>query len=141
MPSILVHDLRATQKRAQAVRVYLWSWHRATAWRRVHAVMQEAGITGPQACPKALRHSFGIRAVNAGIPLNMVQKWLGDAQLSTTAIYADAVGAEEQAIAAKMWGRPYLIHTITCIVQVVAGLLQAGRLRLSHMLFLPLFLS
>ncbi|MDT8873452.1 hypothetical protein RAA17_25850 [Komagataeibacter rhaeticus] len=29
------------------------------------------------------------------MPLNMVQKWLGHAQLSTTAIYADAVGAEE----------------------------------------------
>jgi site-specific recombinase XerD len=41
--------------------------------------------------------------VSAGIPLNMVQKWLGHAQLSTTAIYADAVGAEEQSIAARMW--------------------------------------
>jgi site-specific recombinase XerD len=28
----------------------------------------------------------------------MVQKWLGHAQLTTTAIYADAVGAEEQNI-------------------------------------------
>ncbi|WP_239021567.1 hypothetical protein [Novacetimonas cocois] len=37
------------------------------------------------------------------MPLNMVQKWLGHAQLSTTAIYADAVGAEEQDIARKMW--------------------------------------
>ncbi len=34
---------------------------------------------------------------------NMVQKWLGHAQLSTTAIYANAVGEEEQAIAARMW--------------------------------------
>jgi site-specific recombinase XerD len=33
-----------------------------------------------------------------------VQKWLGHAQLSTTAIYADAVGAEEQAIMARMCG-------------------------------------
>jgi hypothetical protein len=28
---------------------------------------------------------------------------LGHAQLTTTAIYADAVGEEEQSIAARMW--------------------------------------
>ena len=65
--------------------------------------MQAAGLDGVQACPKGLRHGFGVAAVSAGIPLNMVQKWLGHAQLSTTAIYADAVGAEEQSIAARMW--------------------------------------
>ena len=61
-----------------------------------------AGISGPQASPKGLRHGFGVAAVQAGSPLNMVQKWLGHTQLSTTAIYADAVGAEEQAIAERM---------------------------------------
>jgi len=34
----------------------------------------------------------------------MLQKWPGHAQISTAAIYADAVGKEEQAIAARMWG-------------------------------------
>ena len=43
-------------------------------------------------------------AVAAGIPLNLVQKWLGHAQFTTTAIYANAVGAEEQDIARRMWG-------------------------------------
>lgn len=38
-----------------------------------------------------------------GVPLHVLQKWLGHAQLSTTAIYADAVGKEEQDIAARMW--------------------------------------
>ena len=47
-----------------------------------------------------LGHSFGID----GVPLNLVQKWLGHAQLTTTAIYANAVGAEEQDIARRMWG-------------------------------------
>jgi site-specific recombinase XerD len=65
--------------------------------------MRAAGITGPQASPKGLRHGFGVQAVGKGIPLNMVQKWLGHAQLSMTAIYADAVGAEEHRIATKMW--------------------------------------
>jgi len=51
-----------------------------------------------------LRHGFGINATVNGVPLHMVQKWMGHAQLSTTAIYADAVGKEEQDIAARMWG-------------------------------------
>jgi integrase/recombinase XerD len=74
-----------------------------TGWRDVHAVMQVAGLEGPQASSKGLRHGFGVAAVTAGIPLNPVQKWLGHAQLTTTAIYADAVGAEEKDIARRMW--------------------------------------
>jgi len=68
--------------------------------------MREARQDGPQATPKGLRHGFGVAAAQAGIPLNMVQKWLGHAQLSTTAIYADAVGAEGHNIASRMWERP-----------------------------------
>ncbi|WP_284945040.1 tyrosine-type recombinase/integrase [Acidisoma cladoniae] len=75
-----------------------------TAWRQVHAVMEGAGLSGPHASPKRLRHGFGVAAVSAGISLNLVQKLLGHAQLSTTAIYADAVGAEEKDIARRMWG-------------------------------------
>ena len=74
-----------------------------TAWRRVTEVMEEVAVQGPHATPKGLRHGFGVAAVSAGIPLNMVQKWLGHAQLSTTAIYADAMGAEEQDITSRMW--------------------------------------
>ena len=74
-----------------------------TGWRAVHAVMKAAVLDGPQASPKGLRHGFGVAAVSAGIPLNLVQKWLGHAQLTTTAIYADAVGAEEKDIAQRMW--------------------------------------
>ena len=74
-----------------------------TAWRHVKAVMQAAGIRGTRASPKGLRHGFGVAAVQAHIPLNLLQRWLGHAQLSTTAIYAEAVGREEQDIAARMW--------------------------------------
>lgn len=74
-----------------------------TGWRAVHAVMTAAGLNGVHASSKGLRHGFGVAAVTAGIPLNMVQKWLGHAQLTMTAIYADAVGAEEKDIALRMW--------------------------------------
>jgi integrase/recombinase XerD len=55
------------------------------------------------ASPKGLRHGFGVTAVSKGIALNIVQKWLGHSQLATTAIYANAVGEEEQNIASRMW--------------------------------------
>ena len=100
----MVHGVREQQaKRGRGKGVRLWPWSRMTGWRAVHGVMEMAKLTGPHASPKGLRHGFGVAAVSAGIPLNLVQKWLGHAQLSTTAIYANAVGAEEMDIARRMW--------------------------------------
>ena len=100
----LVHGLRKLQARRDGGReCFLWTWSRTTAWRRVCEVMDDAKLAGVHASPKGLRHGVGVAAVQSGIPLNLVQRWLGHAQLSTTAIYADAVGPEEHAIAAKMW--------------------------------------
>lgn len=69
----------------------------------MHEVIEAAGIRDPHANPKGLRHSFGIAAIQANVPLNLVQKWLGHASLTTTALYADAVGPEGQSIAARRW--------------------------------------
>jgi len=100
----MVHDLRSAQKRKDRGRgVLLWDWSRGTAWTRVCEVMTAAGISGPHATPKGLRHGFGIKAVTSGVPLNVLQKWLGHAALSTTAIYADATGPEAKKIAERMW--------------------------------------
>lgn len=102
----MVHDINALQRRPdRGAGVRLWSWGRTTAWRRVRVVMDDAGLTGPHAMPKGLRHGVGITAVRSGVPLNLVQRWLGHAQISTTAaIYADAVdSSEEHAFAARMW--------------------------------------
>lgn len=100
----LVHDLGTLQARPDRGRgVRLWGWSRATAWRRVGEVMEAAGIAGIHATPKGLRHGFGIKAVTSDVPLNMAQKWLGHARLSTTAIYTNATGPEEKQIAERMW--------------------------------------
>ncbi len=83
----------------------LWSWSRMTGWRKVRAVMKEAGIAGgPHRAPKGLRHGFGVHAVGSGVPLNMLSKWMGHASLEVTAIYANATGKEERNIAERMWG-------------------------------------
>jgi integrase/recombinase XerD len=101
----MVHGFRELQaQRCKGRGVRLWPWSRMTGWRAVHAAMEATRLDGPHASLKGLRHGFGVSAVSAGIPLNLVQKWLGHAQLSTTAIYANAVGAEEKDIAKRMWG-------------------------------------
>lgn len=81
----------------------LWLITRMTAYRWICNAMDKAGISGPQASPKGLRHGFGVAAIHSGVPLNMVQRWLGHADIRTTAIYTYAVGPEERALASRMW--------------------------------------
>lgn len=82
----------------------LWMLSRSRAWQLVKAVMAEAGIAaGIHATPKGLRHGFGLHAIRSGVPLNLVQRWLGHARMETTAIYLQVMGVEEREIAARMW--------------------------------------
>jgi integrase len=83
----------------------LWGWSRSTAWKVVKSLMARAAIQpGPHMSPKGLRHAFGIEAIRCGIPLNLVQRWLGHAAIATTSIYTQALGAEERELAGRMWG-------------------------------------
>ena len=98
------HGIREAQKSKRQAAMPIWQLSRVRVWQIVKRIMIEAGIPdAPQRSPKGLRHGFGINATVNSIPLHMLQKWMGHAQLSTTAIYADAVGKEEQDIAARMW--------------------------------------
>lgn len=81
----------------------LWPWCRTTAWTNVKRVMRSAGIADAVCKPKALRHAFAIEAGQRGVPLNIVQRWLGHACIETTAIYASAVGKEERHLARLTW--------------------------------------
>lgn len=87
----------------------IWNWGRTTAWKHVKAVMQSAGIHGSLASPKAVRHGFGVNAIQTGVALNIVQRWMGHARIETTAIYADVIGEEERALAQRTWAtlRPF----------------------------------
>lgn len=101
----LVHGVRASQaskKKGKGQR--LWPWSRTTGWRLIKRVLREAGINdGQTATAKGLRHGFGVAGVQSNVPLNMIQKWLGHANINTTTIYTDAVGEEERDLAARLW--------------------------------------
>jgi len=81
----------------------LWPWCRTKAWNTVKEVMRDADIAQGLRKPKALRHSFAVEAGQRGIPLNIVQRWLGHARIETTAIYAGALGIEERKLARQAW--------------------------------------
>jgi site-specific recombinase XerD len=38
------------------------------------------------------RHTFVVKAIMSGVPLNVLQKWLGHASVFTTSIYAEITG-------------------------------------------------
>lgn len=97
--------LGASRSRRKAIsHRRLWDWSRTTGYRRIIEVMKLADIKeGAHHSPKGLRHGFGVHALNSGVPLNMLSKWMGHSSLEVTAIYANALGEEERAIASRMW--------------------------------------
>jgi integrase len=103
VPADLIEQLQAVHDLTNPL-AKLWPWSRSRAWRLVKMVMTAAGISqGLHATPKGLRHGFGVHAVRAGIPLNLVQRWMGHASMTTTAIYLQVVGTEERELAERMW--------------------------------------
>ncbi|MDN3277433.1 site-specific integrase [Frankia sp. RB7] len=81
----------------------LWPQHRVTGWRTIKQVMMYSQIVGRAACPRGLRHSFGVGTLQAGVPLNRVQSWLGHSRISTTAIYTAACGPEDIEFMRRFW--------------------------------------
>jgi len=105
LPLNFLKDLAYWFRRRSIEDIRLWPWSRMTGYRRICEVMDKAGIAGSYASPKGLRHGFGVRAIQANVPLTLVQRWLGHADIKTTAIYTSAMGPEEREIAARMWRR------------------------------------
>lgn len=101
----LVFAVREAQRKGPpACNEPLWPITRMTVYRHITHVMNAAIIPpGPHRSPKGLRHGFGVHAIASGIPLNILQKWMGHTSMETTAIYATPTGQEEYDIAGRMW--------------------------------------
>lgn len=103
VPLWLLDELAALS-RERDIHEPLWHLSRSWAWNLVKCVMRDAAIAkGLHATPKGLRHGYGLHAIRSGVPITLVQRWLGHVRLSTTAIYLQAMGDEEREIAARMW--------------------------------------
>lgn len=103
VPAELIRLMVSLPSQNQCVSDRYWTWSRMTGYRRIRDIMAIAGISGGYASPKGLRHAFGVRAVQSNIPLSLVQRWLGHADIKTTAIYTSVTGPEERDIASRMW--------------------------------------
>lgn len=51
-----------------------------------------AGIAPSRAHPHAFRHTYGRHAILSGVPINVLQQWMGHTQLSNTMIYVKLAG-------------------------------------------------
>lgn len=99
-----VFDLKLLQRKKRSDKQQrIWDWSRQNGYLAIKEIMYLADLQGIQATPKGLRHGFAIACLDKGIPLNMVQKWMGHAHITTTAIYANALGREERKLAARLW--------------------------------------
>ena len=101
VPNELIRLLLSERPSNPAERI--WKFSRVTAWKHVKTTMSAAGVPPYVARPRALRHAFGVAAVQQRIALSLVKKWLGHAKIETTAIYAEPVGEEERALARLTW--------------------------------------
>ena len=71
--------------------------------RAIKNVMVLAGVVGRQACPRGLRHGFGVGMLQSGTVLPIIQRWMGRSRLSTTAIHTNVCGSDENAFATRLW--------------------------------------
>ena len=72
-------------------------------WRRWKAALVGAGFSKDRAALRAIRHTCGTMLYRATKDLRLVQKHLGHARPTTTAIYADVLDEDIQAGVDRMW--------------------------------------
>jgi len=96
----LIRDLQGI---TQGKKGLVWTFCRRTGWRIVKSAMAKAGIEGAQACPKGLRHGFGVTNAMNNVPIEKISKWMGHSNIKTTMIYLNVVGEEEREFAKRGW--------------------------------------
>lgn len=78
---ILITTLNTQVKRQNQPKL-IWAMtdepvSRIKAYRWIKSVFHKCKLEGPHACPKGLRHGFGVHAICSGVQLHMVQRWMG----------------------------------------------------------------
>lgn len=101
VPDRLAKDLRLLASESKGER--LWDFSRTTGWRVIKGVMSDAGIAGIHATAKGLRHGFGVRGALGKVPVNVIQRWMGHSDPSTTAIYLAVRDDEERELIKRTW--------------------------------------
>ena len=96
------YSLKRLQRSGDAFR-RLWPWCRVTGWRIIRRACAVARVTGRRACPRGLRHGFGVGTLQNAVPLVLIQRLMGHAKLATTAIYLAVSGPDEALFLRQFW--------------------------------------
>ncbi len=97
------YDIRRLKMNQKNNKLTLFNFTDRTAKRYIKALMEKAGISGPQASAKGLRHAYGVAAVEAEIPITEIQDLLGHTYIETTKIYTQVKGIDRHQLISKMW--------------------------------------
>jgi len=67
---------------------------RQTAYFIVNRAVVGAGYEKDRAHPHVFRHSFAVHCILAGVPIVVLQQWLGHASIQNTLIYLQVLGRD-----------------------------------------------
>lgn len=81
----------------------IWGFGVRTLYNYVTRVMAAAGIDGPAASPKGLRHGFGVALALENVPASTIQQVLGHASIKNTLIYLDVHGEARRSLVGRAW--------------------------------------
>jgi integrase len=76
---------------------------RSTGWRIVKSALEHAGIEGPQATAKGLRHGCACAMILGGMDIYTLKTILGHERAETTAIYLQVKGQEAHELQMQYW--------------------------------------
>ena len=72
----------------------LFTFTRQTAHTIVRNAVISTGIEKERAHPHVFRHSFAVHCILSGVPIVVLQQWLGHANINNTLIYLQVLGRD-----------------------------------------------
>ncbi|SDF31599.1 tyrosine-type recombinase/integrase [Sporolituus thermophilus] len=80
----------------------LFKFKRVTAYLYIRNLCREAGINDDRAHPHTCRHTFAIVNLAQGVPVTVVQEWLGHANILNTLIYTRILAQHSRGFAEQV---------------------------------------
>lgn len=71
-----------------------WTWTRRFAHSICHRALIAVGVESQRSNPRALRHGFAVNCGFHGVPIQVIQQWLGHADAKTTSIYMQIIARD-----------------------------------------------
>jgi len=119
--ALRMEDLNRIAARTPQQRPYVHVQAR-TLQVRFRKLAREAGVYLPGRCVHTLRHSYATRILAAGVPLHVLQRLLGHANVATTSVYLHASQADlHQAARALELADLEAVETVSQIDRIAKG--------------------